>query len=89
VDLTIRDRIRCITHVVADEGVHLGTEGRTRARFLGATTLVREQFGLSWNQALDTDGLVLEHTITVALAIEAMQPSRDDNGNVDPDATRG
>jgi len=77
-DLTIRDRTRTITLTVTDDGVHLGSDGRTRARFLGSVTLAREEFGLTWNQALDTGGLVLGRTIAVELTIEAVLRSPDE-----------
>lgn len=77
-DLTIRDRTRPIVLVVVGDGVHLGADGRARARFLSRVDLAREEFGLTWNQALDTGGLLLGRTIAVELAIVAVLRSRED-----------
>lgn len=71
-ELTIRDRTRPVVLTVSDGGVFVDPGGRTRARFSARTELAREEFGLSWNQTLETGGLLLGRTVAVELAIEAV-----------------
>lgn len=76
--LTIRDQTRPVTLTMVDDGIHQGADGQTRARFRASATLDREEFGLIWNQALDTGGLILGRSLVVELAVEAvLQPSAD------------
>jgi hypothetical protein len=40
------------------------------------TTVNREDFGLSWNAALETDGLMVGKDVTIPLDIQAIRTSR-------------
>ena len=57
-DLTIRE----ITHEVVVDAEFLGTAtdpwGMTHAHFTGETTIDRRDWGLEWNQGLDTGGVL-------------------------------
>ena len=72
-DLTIRDRTRPVVLSVDDVMTSLGADGVERVRLLARAELSREEFGLDWNQTLDTGGLILGRTITVSLAVEAVR----------------
>jgi polyisoprenoid-binding protein YceI len=71
--------------VVAEEpassSVHVGLEGMVtkdpwgdaRVAFSGETEINREQFGLTWNVALDTGGVLVGKTVKIDFEIEAVK----------------
>jgi len=66
--------VRAVTRPVVLEArvEHLETVGgRQRATVVATVDVERRQFGLSWNQILDTGGLLLGPTLSVKLVIEA------------------
>ncbi|MDX2162305.1 MAG: YceI family protein [bacterium] len=70
-DLTIRGTTRPV--VIAAE--FLGTapgpfDGKTRAGFSGTTSVNREEFGLVWNVALETGGVLVGKDIKISLDVE-------------------
>ena len=71
-DLTIKDVTRPVTlDVVFDDFVATDAFGSARAGF-GATTRVnREDFGLTWNVALETGGVLVSKEIVLDLQIAA------------------
>jgi polyisoprenoid-binding protein YceI len=73
--LTIRD----VTREVAIEVEHRGTTqdpwGNRRSGFSGATSLLRKDFGLTWNQALETGGVLVGDRIDIELDVEAVEQS--------------
>jgi polyisoprenoid-binding protein YceI len=72
-DLTIRG----VTRPVTLEGEYLGTNnspfGFRVAGFSAATRINRSDFGLNWNAALETGGLMVADEVKIALEIEAVQ----------------
>lgn len=46
--------------------------GDTRVGFSGRTKINREEFGLSWNMALETGGFLVGKDITITLDVEAI-----------------
>jgi polyisoprenoid-binding protein YceI len=72
-DLTIRG----VTRPVALEGEFLGTNkspfGTTVAGFSAKTKLNRKDFGLNWNAALETGGVLVGDEIKISLEVEAVQ----------------
>jgi polyisoprenoid-binding protein YceI len=72
-DLTVRD----VTKPVELEGEYLGTEdspfGDTRAGFSAATEINRKDWGLGWNVALETGGLLVGEKIKLDIDIEAIK----------------
>ena len=71
-DLTIRD----VTRSVVIEGEYLGQHktpfGTTITGFNGTTQINREDFGLTWNVALETGGVLVGKDIKIALEVEAV-----------------
>ncbi len=71
-DLTIRD----VTRSVVIEGEFLGQHktpfGTTIVGFNGNTQINREDFGLTWNVALETGGVLVGKDIKIALEVEAV-----------------
>lgn len=76
-DLTIRDRTRPVTLATLYHGTSGHPDGDQRSRFTARTTINRETYGLTWNQALDTGGVVLGQAVAIELIIEAVR--RHDN----------
>ena len=72
-ELTIRDRTNPVSLLTRYHGVRLQPNAAPRARFAARTSIARDAYGLTWNQALDTGGLVLGQTVTVELDIEAVR----------------
>ncbi len=72
-DLTIRD----ITREVVLDTEYLGQiqdwEGKQRAGFTAETRLSRKEFGLKWNAALESGGVVVGDQVRVTLHIEAIR----------------
>jgi polyisoprenoid-binding protein YceI len=68
-DLTIRDETRPVELKVEFEGVERAPWGTTVAGFSATTEINREDWGMTWNAALETGGVVVGKK--VALEIEA------------------
>jgi len=47
--------------------------GKQRAGFHATTTVDRKQFGLTWNKALESGGLLVGDEVTIEIDIEAVQ----------------
>jgi polyisoprenoid-binding protein YceI len=69
--------IRGVTREVALEGEYLGSTrtpfGTVVAAFSAKTKLNRKDYGLNWNAALETGGVLVGDEIKVSLEIEAVQ----------------
>jgi polyisoprenoid-binding protein YceI len=62
-DLTIRDVTRPVTLDVTFEGQGADPWGGTRAGFNATGKIDRRDFGLTWNQALETGGVLVSNEI--------------------------
>ena len=69
-DLTIRDVTRPITLDVTFEGETKDPWGGERVGFSASGKIDRRDFGLTWNQALETGGLLVGEDITITLDVE-------------------
>ena len=47
--------------------------GNTKAGFSASTEIDREQFGLTWNQALETGGVLVGKNIKIEIEVQAVQ----------------
>jgi polyisoprenoid-binding protein YceI len=72
-DLTIHGVTRPV--VLASELLGRGKDpwGNERIGFAATTTINRKDFGLSWNQALETGGVLVGDKIEIALDIQAVK----------------
>ncbi len=70
--LTIRGVEKEITLPVAYLGEAKDPWGGTRVGFEAETTLNRKEFGLTWNAALETGGLLVGDEVKISLAIQAV-----------------
>lgn len=72
-DLTIRD----VTKTVVLDGEYHGRIedpwGNERASFEANTQISREEFGVRWNQAIETGGVVVSDRVKIHLYIEAVR----------------
>jgi polyisoprenoid-binding protein YceI len=77
-DLTVRGVTRSITIAVEFCGLATDPWGNVRAGILGTTEIDRDDFDLTWNQALDSGGFVLGKGVKVDLDIEAVREQGPD-----------
>lgn len=72
-DLTIRDVTRPVVLDVSLEGRSKDPWGGDRAGFSATTKIDRRDFGLVWNQALETGGVLVGNDIKISLEVEAVK----------------
>jgi polyisoprenoid-binding protein YceI len=71
-DLTIGDTTRPVTLDVEFEGEGKDPWGGTRISFSADTKIDRRDFGLTWNKALETGGLLVGNDIRIHLEAQAV-----------------
>lgn len=72
-DLTISGVTRPVTLALELEGVLTDPWGSARAGFTASAELDREDFGLSWNQALETGGVLVGKKVTIEIEAEIVR----------------
>ena len=72
-DLTIAGTTRPVTLEVDFEGSAGDPWGNTRIGFSAETKVNREDFGLTWNQALETGGWLVGKEVKIELSVEAIK----------------
>lgn len=72
-DLTIHGVTRPVTLTTEYNGVATDPWGGTRAFFSAGTTIDREDWGLTWNQALETGGWLVGKDIRISIEVEAVR----------------
>lgn len=72
-DLTIRDVTKPITLDVEFEGKMRDPWGGERVGFSAKGKLDRREWGLTYNQALETGGVVVGHDIRISLEVQAVK----------------
>ncbi len=73
-DLTIRGVTREVTLSGESHGMVRDPWGQDRAGFSATTKINRHDFGLDWNAALETGGLVVAPEVRISLDIEITKP---------------
>jgi polyisoprenoid-binding protein YceI len=76
-DLTIRDVTREVKLDVTNEGRVKDPWGSSRIGFSAKTKIDRRDFGLTWNQALETGGIVVGDEIKISVDAEFTAVSGD------------
>mgnify|MGYP000194256814 CR=1 FL=1 len=71
-DLTIRDVTNTVVLNVEFLGQGGSPFGDTRAGFEATTTINREAFGLTWNQALEAGGVLVGNDLKVSLYVQTI-----------------
>jgi polyisoprenoid-binding protein YceI len=74
-DLTIKGVTRPVSLDVVYSGQAKDPMGNMHAGFSAYTTISRKDWGLTWNMALETGGLLVGDQIKIALEIEALKPA--------------
>jgi len=72
-DLTIRDVTRPVTLDVEFGGKNKDPWGGERVGFSASAKIDRRDFGLTWNQALETGGLLVGNDIKISLEVQAVK----------------
>lgn len=70
-DMTIRDQTKPVTFDITFEGQTKDPWGNEVAGFSGSTTINRKEFGLTWNSALETGGVMVGEDVKINIEIEA------------------
>lgn len=72
-DLTIRDTTMEVELDATFEGTGKDPWGGERAGFRATTEIDRRDWGLRWNQALETGGILVGHEIRIELDVQAVK----------------
>ena len=72
-DLTIKGITKPVTVVFEETGSAQDPFGNTRVGFEGSTALNRKDWGLSWNAALETGGVLVSEKIKLEFDISAIK----------------
>ncbi len=72
-DLTIRDVTKPITLDVEFQGETKDPWGGERVGFSATGKIDRREFGLTWNQALETGGVVVGNEVKISLEVQAVK----------------
>jgi polyisoprenoid-binding protein YceI len=72
-DLTVNGVTRQVEFALEFEGVNGDPWGGTRAGFSAETEINRKDFGLAWNVALETGGVLVGDKVKVHLEIQAVK----------------
>jgi polyisoprenoid-binding protein YceI len=75
-DLTIHGTTREVTLDAVYEGTGKDPWGGERVSFSATTKIDRREFGLTWNQALETGGLLVGNDIKISLEVQAVATGR-------------
>jgi polyisoprenoid-binding protein YceI len=74
-DLTVRGTTRAVNLQVDFDGGDISPMGDERIGFSAAADVDREDFGLTWNMALETGGLLVGKAARIELAVQAVAVS--------------
>ena len=72
-DLTIKGTTKRVSLAVEDAGRATDPWGNTRAVFSAKGSISRKEFGLTWNQALETGGVMVGDQVEIEIDIEAVK----------------
>jgi polyisoprenoid-binding protein YceI len=72
-DLTLKGITREVTLRVEQHGQAKDPWGNVRAAFTARTSIDRKDFGLTWNQVLETGGLMVGDRVDIEAEIEAVK----------------
>jgi polyisoprenoid-binding protein YceI len=72
-DLTIRDVTRAVTLDVEYHGRNRDPWGGERVGFSASGKIDRREFGLLWNQALETGGVLVGNDIKINIEVQAVK----------------
>jgi polyisoprenoid-binding protein YceI len=70
-ELTIRDVTRAVDLEVEYDGTVVSPYGQEVIAFTASTEIDREEFGITWNQAIEAGGVMVGKKVKIELNIEA------------------
>jgi polyisoprenoid-binding protein YceI len=76
-DLTIRGTTREVELKVEYDGIARSPWGQEVLAFTATTEFDREDFGMTWNQALETGGVLVSKKISVHISAEAVRQAAE------------
>lgn len=71
-DLTIRDVTKPVVLDVEFDGTTKGMRGDDRVAFSASTEIDREEWGVLWNMALETGGVLVGKRVRIELEVQAI-----------------
>jgi polyisoprenoid-binding protein YceI len=87
-DLQIRGTTMPVTLEATFEGIGKDPWGKQRAGFAARTEIDRREWGLRWNQALETGGVLVGHSIKIEIEAQAVKQDTADEGMATTGAER-
>jgi polyisoprenoid-binding protein YceI len=69
-DLTIKDVTRPVTLTVTEEGAGVDPWGNAKTAFSASGKINRTDFGLTWNAALETGGVLVSEEVKLAFDVQ-------------------
>lgn len=72
-DLTIRGVTKEVVLDATYEGTGVDPWGGTRAGIRATTKIDRREFGLTWNQALETGGILVSNDVRIEIELQAVK----------------
>ena len=72
-DLTIKDVTKSVTIEFEETGSAIDPFGNTRVGFEGGVTVNRKDWGLTWNAALETGGVLVSEKVKLEFDISAIK----------------
>ena len=69
-ELTIRDVTKAVDLDVEYLGIFTDPWGSPKAAFTASTVIDREEFGITWNQALEAGGVLVGKTVRIELDVQ-------------------
>jgi polyisoprenoid-binding protein YceI len=76
-DLTVRGVTKPVVLEVEYLGLSVDPYGNTKAAFTATTELDREEWGMTWNMALETGGVLVGKRLQVELDIQAVHQKEE------------
>ncbi|THJ68392.1 YceI family protein [Arthrobacter echini] len=74
-NLTIRGITKSVVLDAEFNGVAVDPFGATRAGIFASTTISRKEFGLTWNAALETGGVLVSDKVTISIDAAFVAPA--------------
>jgi polyisoprenoid-binding protein YceI len=72
-ELTIRDVTRPVQLKVEFDGFTVNPWGKEVVAFTATTEIDREEFGITWNQAMESGGVLVGKTVKIEITAEAVR----------------
>ena len=77
-ELTIRDKSRPVVLDVEYQGIARSPWGTTSAGFHARTKVNRKEWGLEWNQALETGGVLVGDEVKIDIELELVRQDQEE-----------